>query len=351
MNSFLNKTVHRANRFLVRLLQKAALKLQKSAFGSLPESEQYQRLLTMPIGELPQLVTEDTWGTDTYRRLFLLLEEYGVHVTANHFYSPIPDTRTLRESKLWDAVSGLPGIDLNLETQLHLLRQVFPTFQAEYDAFPQQKTDDLPPYEFHYFNGWYDFMDALVYYCLIRHYQPATVLEVGSGWSTRIAAKAALKNGNTQVISIEPYPPEVLKQGFPGLNSLIIKKVEQVDPSIFQQLGDGDILFIDTSHVVKTGNDVNYLYLEVLPRLKIGVLVHIHDIFMPEEYPKWWLTDKLLFWNEQYLLQAFMMFNASFKVLFANNYMRLNHLKDLQRTFPKCPSFQNGQSFWIQRVQ
>jgi hypothetical protein len=101
--------------------------------------------------------------------------------------------------------------------------------------------------------------------------------------------------------------------------------------------------------VVKTGGDVNYLYLEVLPRLRTGVVVHIHDIFLPENYPLWWITERTLFWNEQYLLQAFLVNNTDFQVMFANNYMRLHYIDQIRQTFPNCPKYDYAQSFWLQR--
>ena len=135
----------------------------------------------------------------------------------------------------------------------------------------------------------------------------------GSAWSTRLSARAAILNGNTELISIEPYPDPVLRGGFPALSSLIEKKVEAVEISFFEELKAGDILFIDTSHAVKTGGDVIHLFLEVLPRLQTGVIIHIHDIFFPHDSPSWWIKNQLRFWNEQYLLQAFLTFNAKFQ--------------------------------------
>jgi hypothetical protein len=240
---------------------------------------------------------------------------------------------------------------MNLPRQLYFLREVFPQLVEEYNAIPKSRTPDLKPYEFHFNNNIFDEIDPYVYYGMIRHFQPGTVLEVGSGWSTRLAARAALKNGNTRLVSIEPYPDPLLDAGYPGLDSLIKEKVEEVDLSVFQQLGENDILFIDTSHVVRTGGDVNYLYLEVLPRLRKGVVVHIHDIFFPEEYPRWWITERFLFWNEQYLLQAFLAFNSHFKVQFANNYMRLKYLDEVKKAFPSSPSYEHGQSLWMQKVE
>ena len=344
------KTSIRTLRFLERMIWKLERRLEAPNAAPTATPSQAESTLYKQLEILPTFVGTHTFQNENYKLAFRWLEERGVHLTPNHFYYPIPDTRLLSQSKLWERESELPGIDMNLSTQLHFLREVFPQLTQEYNAIPKSKTPDLKPYEFHFRNNIFDEIDPYVYYGMIRHFQPKTVLEVGSGWSTRLAARAAQKNGNTRLVSIEPYPDPLLKAGFPGLHSLIEQKVEEVELSVFQQLGENDILFIDTSHVVRTGGDVNYLYLEVLPRLQKGVVVHIHDIFFPEEYPRWWITERFLFWNEQYLLQAFLAFNSAFKVQFANNYMRLKYLEEVKKAFPDSPSYEHGQSLWMQKI-
>jgi len=277
---------------------------------------------------------------------FPFWEQNGFHITPNHFYQPIPDTRMLK-NKLWEKESKLVGIDMNSEFQLHLLQNVFPKYSDEYNKFPQNKTDI--PYEFCFNNSSFSGTDALVLYCMVRYFKPEMIIEVGSGYSTFVSANASLRNGNTKLICIEPYPNEILKQGFSGLTDLIPQKVEDVDLDFFSELESGDILFIDTSHVVKIGGDVNFLYLEVLPRLKKGVIVHIHDIFFPMEFPKSWVLDLHLFWTEQYLLQAFLAFNSAFKILFCNSYMGLKYHSEMKSTFPYS-SFYGGGSIWIQKI-
>jgi Methyltransferase domain len=278
-------------------------------------------------------------------KYFRLWEEHGVHVTPVHFYQPIPDTRSLPDA-LWEKPSQMPGIAMNEAKQLELLCDVFPRFRAEYDELPAEPTSD--PREFYLKNGAFEGTDALVLYCMVRSFRPSLVLEVGSGFSSRVSARAALVNGNTRVVCIEPYPDDVLTGGFPGLTSVIPKKVQEVDLEFFGQLAEGDILFIDSSHVVKTGGDVTYLFLEVLPRLRPGVIVHVHDIFLPQEFPKRWILDLRLFWTEQYLLQAFLAHNSEFEILFANAYMGLRHQPEMRRTFPKS-EWWGGGSFWFRR--
>ncbi len=122
-----------------------------------------------------------------------------------------------------------------------------------------------------------------------------------------------------------------------GLRSLIEKKVQDIDLEFFSQLGTDDILFIDSSHTVKIGGDVNYLFLEVLPRLKPGVIVHVHDIFLPFDYRRDWVVSELRFWTEQYLLQAFLSFNSEFEVLMGNSYLAYQYMEDLKAAFPNSP--------------
>ena len=295
----------------------------------------------------PRLATviEQFLPANVARQYFQLWEEHGFHLTRNHYYSPIPDTRQLPD-ELWQRESALVGIEMNEAGQLRLLRDVFPRFAGEYSRFPLEPADD--PHLFYFNNGQFGGTDALVFYCLARHYRPQTILEVGSGYSTRLATQAAALNGATRVICVEPYPSDSLR-ALPGVSRLITRPVQEVEPALFESLEAGDILFVDSTHVARTGGDVPFLYLEVLPRLRPGVLVHLHDIFLPQEYPKSWLTEHHLFWNEQYLLHGFLLFNAAFEVLFANHYMGLRHRDVLREVFPHAPSWEGG-SWWMRRA-
>lgn|SRR5262249_9337735 len=263
------------------------------------------------------------------REIFPIWQRRGFHVTPLHFYQPIPDTRTLSET-LWDRPSELVGIDMNDAVQLDLLRKHFPKFWDEYEQFPIEPSEGGG---FYLNNGLFDGADALVAYCMVRQFQPRRIIEIGGGFSSLILGEAAAKNGSSPLICIEPFPTEFLRKEFPGLQSLIEKKVQDIDLEFFSQLESGDILFIDSSHTVKIGGDVNYLFLEVLPRLKPGVIVHVHDIFLPCEYPRDWVTDEFRFWSEQYLLQAFLSFNSEFEVLIANRYLAHRYPKDLKAAF------------------
>ena len=281
----------------------------------------------------------------TFPELFRRWERRGFHVTPVHFYKPIPDTQSLPET-LWTHPSDLAGVEMNETTQLELLREHIPKFRDEYEQLPTSS----PGKErgFYVNNTLFGGVDALVAYCMVRHFKPRTIIEVGSGFSSLVLGQAAERNKRAGLICIEPFPREFLREGFPGLRSLIEKKVQDIELEFFSQLESDDILFIDSSHTVKIGSDVNYLFLEILPRLRPGVIVHVHDIFLPFEYRRDWVLDELRFWNEQYLLQAFLQFNSEFEVLMANSYLNHYYKNDLRVAFPALGSWESG-SFWMRR--
>ncbi len=290
-----------------------------------------------------------------WKKLFNVCEKLGFHITPNHYYQPVPDTRALKDV-LWQKQSELVGININEEEQIKLLSIFTAKFKDEYESFPINKTSI--PYQYYVNNGMFGSVDGYILYCFIRYFKPRKILEIGSGYSTYLSAQAILKNKkeekdyDCELVAIEPYPNDILKAGFPGLSKLITMKVQYVSLSEFEELNDNDILFIDSSHVLKIGSDVQYEYLEILPRLNKGVIVHIHDIFLPSEYPKHWVLEDYRFWNEQYLLQAFLAFNESFKVLWAGNYMHLRHSDKLEKSFSSYKKDEGGsQSFWIQRIK
>jgi hypothetical protein len=277
--------------------------------------------------------------------IFPLWERHGFHVTPVHFYQPIPDTQTL-PATLWDRPSELLGLDMNDSGQLDLLRKLFPKFRDEYEHIPGKPIGEGG--DFHLNNRLFDGTDALVAYCMVRHFRPRSIIEIGSGFSSLILGQAMVKSGASNLTCIDPFPREFIRKGFPGLRSLIEKKVQDVDLELFAQMESDDVLFIDSSHTVKIGGDVNYLFLEVLPRLKPGVIVHVHDIFLPFDYRRDWVMEEFRFWAEQYLLQAFLTFNSEFEVLMANNYLSRFHEADLKATFPTLNSWVGG-SFWMRR--
>jgi hypothetical protein len=288
-------------------------------------------------------------------RAFSLFQKLGYHITPNHFHYPIPDTTKLKDD-LWSKHSELVGININESKQLELLSLFEASFKNEYENFPRRRPDK--PYDFYLGNGAFESVDAEVLYCMIRHFKPRRIYEIGSGFTTYLSAQAVLKNAKEdsgyqcELLAIEPYPNKTLKAGFPGLSRLIPEEVQAVPLTEFMKFSANDILFIDSSHVLKIGNDVQYEYLEILPRLNKGVLIHVHDIFLPQEYPKKWVKELHLFWTEQYLLQAFLAFNDSLEVLWAGSYMHLKHPDKLARAFSSYNREETlPGSFWFRRMR
>ncbi|KKQ50046.1 MAG: hypothetical protein US68_C0009G0001, partial [Candidatus Shapirobacteria bacterium GW2011_GWE1_38_10] len=286
-----------------------------------------------------------TFGDFSRYDMFEYLESKGLHLTPVHFYQPIPDLSSLN----WEKISKpqkIFGINFNDKKQLVLLNK-FKKYQKEYNLFPTTKPKKN--YEFFLNNLAFDNVDAMNYYNIVRHFKPKTIIEIGSGQSTKIAAKACLLNKDTKLISIEPYPQPILRKGFPGLYKLIPKKVENVDINTFKKLNKNDILFIDSSHVLNTGSDVVYEYLQILPQLKKGVIIHIHDIFFPFDYPTAWIKDEKRFWTEQYLVQALLTFSKAFQILLSNNYISHKYSNELRNIYPKLPHIGGG-SLWLKKI-
>jgi len=286
------------------------------------------------------------------RRTFRFWEALGFHITPNDFYQPVPDTRSLSES-LWSTPSELVGIDVQAAPQLELLASFVARFRDEYARFPPAATGS--PATYYVRNGMFESVDGEILYCMIRHLWPSRVVEIGSGFSTYLAAQAIARNRQDddrytcELVAIEPYPNPTLRAGFKGLSRLLATPVQEVPITEFSSLKENDVLFIDSSHVLKIGSDVRYEYLEILPRLAKGVLVHIHDIFLPAEYPRRWLRERR-FYNEQYLLQAFLAFNTAFEVLWAGSFMHLRYPDTLAAAFPSYePTTVWPGSFWLRR--
>jgi hypothetical protein len=288
------------------------------------------------------------------KAFFDLWQEHGYHITPVHFYEPVPDTRTLSES-LWTDISTLPGIRIDDRSCLNRLREFKVEFYPEYTNFPKEPGGD--PSQFFLENGFLGPGDAEILYCMARHLKPRQVLEIGSGYSTLLLAGALEVNrkegcGASQYRCIDPYPKDFVAVGVPGLDRLIKKPLEEMGWEPFEALGENDILFIDSSHVVRIGGDVNRLILETLPRLRAGVVVHFHDILLPEEYPEPWVRGMARIWSEQYLLQAFMAFNDSFEILWPGNYMRVKHRQAVEEAIPSFRADKTWLgSFWIRKTR
>ena len=273
----------------------------------------------------------------------------------DHYYSPIPDNRELaREpsrSRVWPpSPRATPDLDWREEEQIALLRDAL-SRQSEFE-FPDGPTGD--PRDYHAANDLFSRLDAWMLQAMLRHFRPRRMIEVGCGWSSLVTARVNREHFDSLLhfTCVEPYPPEFLGDGIDGITRLVVSRVEELSLEPFLELGDGDVLFIDTSHTVKTGGDVGFLYHEVLPRLAPGVVVHIHDIFLPWDYPQEWVFSGRA-WNEQYLVRAFLAFNSAFRILLGVGWMSHYRPDILAAAVPGYPAkFRGGGgSLWIQRAE
>lgn len=274
------------------------------------------------------------------------LMQVGVFPIRNHYYEPLFDSRLLRYPLNQDRI--LPGLNWNIQEQIHLLNCF--DFNEELNDVPDRKVTEL---SFHFNNGSFESGDAEYLYNLIRLKKPKKIIEIGSGNSTLMAIKAIKMNqeedsgfkcGHT---CIEPYEmPWLEKTGV----TVIRQRVEEVNKAIFYELEQDDILFIDSSHIIRPQGDVLFEYLELMPALKVGVIVHIHDIFTPRDYLQEWVVDNIWLWNEQYLLEAFLTCNKDWKIIGALNYLHHNYYQKLKATCPFLAPDREPGSFYIQRI-
>ncbi len=262
-----------------------------------------------------------------------LSDRWGYHIRPIHYYEPLPDFRSITPEQI-NRRRSYPGIDFRWQEQFALLNEL-----ATY-------RNELLEIEFDFNNDYFGGFDAAVYYSLIRHLKPQRIVEIGGGYSTRIASKALAVNGKGKLTCIEPYPESRLN-GTQLDIELIPKRVEDLDPDFFSSLEAKDILFIDSSHTVKFGSDVCYEFLEILPRIARGVWVHVHDIFFPQDYPAEWLINRRLALNEQYFLEAFLSFNREFRVALSNHWLGMDHVAVVNKLF--AGSTNGGSSFWFHR--
>ncbi len=271
-----------------------------------------------------------------------------------HFYSPVTDPAevAMQAHRLWPAHPEVLGIDFNDEMHEHVLTELFPKYFGAYD-YPEELEETPELTDFYTQNSQFSWLDCRSLFVLLRHWRPKRMIEVGSGFSSLLVADVNRRflDGSLDFTCVEPYPRAFLNDGLDGISRLIQAKVQDVPLSVFEELGEGDILFIDSSHVAKTGSDVNYLYFEVIPRLRPGVKIHIHDIFLPHEYPRDWVITENRSWNEQYLVRAFLMFNKTFRVLYGSAYAhhRFPQLVADALGLPGRRSFGGG-SLWLERV-
>lgn len=269
----------------------------------------------------------------------------------DHFYSPVANSRALAlepaRSRVWpDVARDTPGLHWHEPQQLALLNSFA---AAEPLQIPDADTGD--PHVYHAGNPMFSRLDAWVLQSMLRHFRPRRMIEVGCGFSTLMTTRIGREHlgGALELTCIEPYPPDFLA-GVDGISELIQSPVEEVPIERFVSLGDRDVLFIDSSHTVKTGGDVVFLFQEVIPRLRPGVIIHVHDTFLPHDYPLGWVMDGRA-WNEQYLVRGFLSFNSEFSILLAVAWLAHHHPEALRASLPSYPNKygDGGGSLWFRR--
>jgi hypothetical protein len=308
---------------------------------------------------LKKILPAFTWNQNArWRLLQRIMDSAGYAITRkSDYYSVLPVLSDLQaKPERWNRPSGLHGIRFNLEEMKARLSDLLSRYLEEFAA--------LPPYEEMQQAGFgpgYTAVDALTLYAMIRHLKPERYLEVGSGLSTYYCSLAAEKNAREghplRITCIEPFPFAKLHT-IPGIE-VIAKEVQEIDLARFQELQPNDVLFIDSSHVVKIGADVPFLFLEVLPVINVGVKIHIHDVPFPYNIPyppKLWIFGQVwpIFWNEAMLLQAFLCFNEKFQIELSTPLIRHSDEPFLRRSIPGYQSVEENpntfSSLWLTRV-
>ncbi|GAK55312.1 hypothetical protein U27_02144 [Candidatus Vecturithrix granuli] len=277
------------------------------------------------------------------RQVFLKI---GVFPILDHFYDPLFNEQHLKKPLTEPRI--LPGIEWNDQSQLDLLEQFH--YNEELTGIKMYKEDDET---FHFNNNVFDAGDAETWYNMIRWFQPKCIIEIGSGYSTLMAIKAIKRNKHEdhgyqcQHICIEPYLASWLEHADV---TVIRKPVEDVELELFSSLQPHDLVFIDSSHIIRPQGDVLYEYFRILPVLAGGVIVHIHDIFSPRDYLTEWIVEEKRLWNEQYLLEALLMSNPEWRIMAALNYLSHSYYAQLKATCPFLAPTSEPRSFYIRKV-
>lgn len=285
-----------------------------------------------------------------YRGLRAIGAKAGFDVLLRTFYSPVPHLDELAPGA-FEHVSELPGLRWDLDAQVQFVRDELSQAAAEFRPPPTSA-----PGSDRYATGnpSYSLLDATLHYAVVRWLRPRRLVELGSGHSTLVTAEAARRNeaeGSPLTLDVYDPFPSVIREGLSGLNALHSTPAQAIPLAVFEALESGDVLFVDTTHTVKIGSEVNFVVLEVLPRLRAGVVVHFHDIYLPFEYPRAWMEDFALYWNEQYLLQAFLAHNQSWDVLVAVQALNRLRRAGLAASLSSAALAHDGAGFWIQRVR
>jgi len=268
-----------------------------------------------------------------------------------HFYSPIVDPieadRHLASKEVDPVPEGLPGIALDRADMIRAWRALLP-FLASI-PFPGSKG---PHFRYCFDNLAYSWGDGSILHAILRFHRPKRLIEIGSGWSSACTLDTVDRYlaGACDLTFIDPHPQllrDILGDAT-GRVRILEMPVQHVPLSAFAALEAGDILFVDSTHVVRTGGDVCFELFEVLPRLASGVLVHIHDMFWPFEYPRQWAVEENRSWNELYAVRAFLSYNNAWRIILFNDYLAKLERGMIEATYPHLLR-NTGGALWLQR--
>jgi Methyltransferase domain len=285
---------------------------------------------------------------------FSYAEDKGLHIIPCHYYDPIPNTKTL-SAEFHHRPRPIIGYDLKVTAALDWLTQLSDAYGSELSALLKDRGHS--PSTYYLNNPAFKAGDAEILYAILRQLKPKRIVEIGSGYSTLLICQAIRANRNEvpeyqcEFTAVEPYPPEFLTPPPAELTRLVSKPIQEVTCDIISALTENDVLFIDSSHVVKIGSDVVHEFLTILPALAPGVVIHIHDIFLPAEYPRMFIDEARLFWSEQYLLEAFLTFNRKFEVIMPVHAVWRLYNERFTAAVPTVRSEKMAPcSFWIRRL-
>ena len=263
-----------------------------------------------------------------------ILKKIGIFPLTSNYYEPLFNFDNLK--KKLNEKRNLPGVKFDVDEQVKSLSQF-------------NYNEELKNLSFNFNNKFFEAGDAEIYYQTIRYFKPKKIIEIGSGHSS-LLAKQAIKNNKkidnvtTKLTCIEPYENRWLEEND---IHVIREKVEEIDVKIFSDLNKNDILFIDSSHVIKPQGDIIKIFLEILPKLKPGVIVHIHDIFSPRDYPENWLKVENRFFNEQYLLEGILDNSSKYKIMLSLNLLKHDFYSEIKKVCPFLDDKSEPSSFYI----
>jgi Methyltransferase domain len=268
----------------------------------------------------------------------------GIAAQPKGFYASLVDPTDLPPGN--SAASLNPGLNLNRHGQLRYLKEIFPRYRDEYAGIPLDRPSSWSVHpRFFLRNDAFHNLDALAYWAMIRSHRPNRIVEVGSGFSTLLAAEAIGRNGTGRVTAVDPFPREFIQRNDLGID-IVKRRAEEVEADLFLSLRADDIVFVDSSHVVRQGGDVNWFFLKILPQLRDGVLVHIHDIHFPFDYSLEFVRQRNVYWTEQYLLHCYLLKNPIDEVLFSSRYSAHFFPDQTRAAFPLVEKMDGG-SLWM----